>query len=544
VLTIGKIGGADADGRTVGYYTASVARGRDDYYTGKGEAAGQWFGAGAGALGLVGEVDADDFRQVVMDAVDPRTGSVLRPLVGDRPVRGFDMTFSAPKSASLLFFLGGGDVPGAVRQAHDEAVVAALGYMEREACVVRAGKAGRAGKSVGGGFVGGLFRHRTSRALDPQLHTHAVVANFAERAVDGRRVALDARVLYQQAKTGGFVYQAELRARLTEYLGVEWGPVRNGMAELAGIAVPVLAHFSKRRAAIIQATEGNGRTARQKAALETRPAKQDVDLQQLVSDWRAAAAELGCDRTELDALLGRVGERRQLGRGALGQLARELAGERGLTERASTFDRRSAVQAFCAAHPHGASVERMEHLADRFLESSHAVAVEGQPAMVGPDTIRRRDGRLVVRASGAKYTTPDMLRREARLVAAAGARKGEGSGTADAGDLARALSARRGLGAEQEAMVRSLTQSGDGVQVVRAAAGTGKTYSLDVAREAWEASGYRVVGATLSARAACELRDTGGIDSTTVAQLLSDLERGYGFSDRNPQPRHRPPTCP
>jgi len=70
---------------------------------------------------------------------------------------------------------------------------------------------------------------------------------------------------------------------------------------------------------------------------------------------------------------------------------------------------------------------------------------------------------------------------------------------------------------------------------------------LDVAREAWEAweaSGYRVVGATLSARAACELRDTGGIDSTTVAQLLSDLERGYDFSDRNPQPRHRPPTCP
>jgi len=147
-----------------------------------------------------------------MDAVDSRTGSVLRQLVGDRPVRGFDLTFSAPKSASLLFFLGGGDVPGAVRQAHDEAVAAALGYMEREACVVRAGKAGRAGKSVGGGFVGGLFRHRTSRALDPQLHTHAVVANFAERAVDGRRVALDARVLYQQAKTGGFVYQAESRA--------------------------------------------------------------------------------------------------------------------------------------------------------------------------------------------------------------------------------------------------------------------------------------------------------------------------------------------
>lgn len=93
-----------------------------------------------------------------------------------------------------------------MRQAHDEAVVAALGYMEREACVVRAGKAGRADTSVGGGFVGGLFAHRTSRALDPQLHTHAVVANFAERAVD-------ARVLYQQARPSWRLRRSRMAGR-------------------------------------------------------------------------------------------------------------------------------------------------------------------------------------------------------------------------------------------------------------------------------------------------------------------------------------------
>lgn len=90
MLTIGKIGGGDADGRTVGYYTASVARGRDDYYSGRGEAPGEWFGAGAAALGLDGEVDGEVFRAVVMDAQDPRSGVVLRRLVGERPVRGFD----------------------------------------------------------------------------------------------------------------------------------------------------------------------------------------------------------------------------------------------------------------------------------------------------------------------------------------------------------------------------------------------------------------------------------------------------------------------
>lgn len=532
MLTIGKIGGADADGRSAGYYTASVAKGRDEYYTGKGEAPGEWFGADSGALGLVGEVDADHFQAVVMDAKAP-SGEVLRSLVGDKPVRGFDLTFSAPKSASLLFFLGEGDVAGAVRQAHDEAVVAALGYMEREACVVRAGKGGRDGKTVGGGFVGGLFRHRTSRALDPQLHTHAVVANFAQRDKDGRRVALDGGALYQHAKTGGMVYQAELRARLTEYIGVEWGPVRNGMAEIAGMSPAVLGHFSKRRAAIVEAAQETSAAALQKAALDTRPAKEAADLEQLVAGWRAAAAELGLDIDALDRLLGRVGERRQPSGAVLAELGGDLAGPRGLTQRASTFDRRDALQAFAAAHPDGGTVERLEHLTDRFLASRHAVQVEGQPAVVGPDTIRRRDGSLVVRVAGAKYTTPDMLECERRLVAGAAARKGEGAGTAAEGELAAAVAARPGLGVEQEAMVRSLTRSGDGVEVVRAAAGTGKTYSLDVAREAWEASGRRVVGASLSARAACELRDTGGIDSTTVAQMVMDLERGYGFTARN-----------
>ena len=194
-LSLGKIGGADGDGRSAGYYTASVAWGRDDYYTGRGEAPGQWFGQGAAALGLEGEVDAGDFQQVVMEAVDPRSGRILRRLVREKPVCGIDLTFSCPKSVSLLFHLGGEEARAAVRQAHDEAVGAALGYMEREACVVRLGDGGKGGKEAGRGFVGAVFRHRTSRALDPQLHTHAVVANLAERS-DGRYIALDGAALF------------------------------------------------------------------------------------------------------------------------------------------------------------------------------------------------------------------------------------------------------------------------------------------------------------------------------------------------------------
>jgi len=78
MVSVGVIGGSGGDGRSAGYYTSSVAKGRDDYYTGRGEAPGEWFGAGAWALGLEGEVDADEFRKVVMEATDPVSGERLR----------------------------------------------------------------------------------------------------------------------------------------------------------------------------------------------------------------------------------------------------------------------------------------------------------------------------------------------------------------------------------------------------------------------------------------------------------------------------------
>jgi conjugative relaxase-like TrwC/TraI family protein len=126
-------------------------------------------------------------------------------------VTGFDLTFSAPKSVSVLWGLGDTEVSKAVRRAHDGAVVEALGYLERHATMARRGANGV--RRIGaGGLVAAGFRHRTSRAGDPQLHTHVLVAN-AVCGEDGRWSAPDARLLYFHARTGGFVYQAALRAR-------------------------------------------------------------------------------------------------------------------------------------------------------------------------------------------------------------------------------------------------------------------------------------------------------------------------------------------
>ncbi len=135
---------------------------------------------------------------------------------------GFDLTFRAPKSVGVLFGIGEPEVVREIVQAHEAAVGEALGYLEREACVARRGHGG-AVFVRGRGFVAAAFRHRSSRAGDPLLHTHVVVAS-ATQGPDGRWTALDGRLLYRHAKTAGFLYQAALRAEITGRLGLEWEP--------------------------------------------------------------------------------------------------------------------------------------------------------------------------------------------------------------------------------------------------------------------------------------------------------------------------------
>jgi conjugative relaxase-like TrwC/TraI family protein len=182
----------------------------------------------------------------LMDGPHPATGERLKRVGGRSKVAAFDLTFSAPKSVSVLFAIGESALAGALVAAHESAVDAALGYLEREACWVRRGRGG-VRREVGEGFVAAAYRHRMSRAEDPQLHTHVVAANMA-RGGDGRWTALDATPIYQHAKSAGYLYQAHLRAAVRERLPwVRWGPVRNGMAEIEQIAPAMLREFSTRR---------------------------------------------------------------------------------------------------------------------------------------------------------------------------------------------------------------------------------------------------------------------------------------------------------
>ena len=522
MLNIGKLG---AGGER--YYLDTVASGVEDYYTGSGEAAGYWLGAGAASLGLAGEVAAGPLR-AVLGAADPASGERLTR-AGHRRVPGFDLTFRAPKSVSVLYGLADAGTARVVREAHDVSVAAALGYLEREAGWSRRGVAGVERVRVSG-FVAAGFRHRCSRAGDPLLHTHVLVANLGQAVDDGRWRTLDARQVYRLAKTAGYAYQASLRHELTRRLGLEWGEVRNGCTDLAGVPQRVVRAFSQRRMEIEQRLAGRGESsakAAQVATLDTRRAKdRDVDAATLRQQWAVRAAALGFTRDDALALLNRTAPR-VLDADTAARLMRELAGPTGLSAQASTFTAPDVLQAFLERLPTGARVPDAEALAAAALDPGAGVAVrllDPQPAS-GGEVIRRGDGRIVPAGVVARYATPALLTIERRALQEAVARRGDGVAVATAAAVSGALAARPSLSGEQAAMVRRLTTAGAGVEVVVGKAGAGKTFALDATRAAWQASGYRVVGGALAARAAAELEAGAGIDSYTVDGLLADLDR-------------------
>jgi Ti-type conjugative transfer relaxase TraA len=499
MMSIGKLAGGPGVGR---YYIDQVAQGREDYYAGEGEAAGAWMGTGAAGLGLRGEVGEEGLARL-LEGRGPNSGLWLRSARSPNAVAGFDLTLRAPKSVSVLFGVAEPEVAGQIIRAHERAVREAFGYLEREACWTRRGRAG-AIRLPGRGFVAAAFRHRSSRAGDPLLHTHVVVAN-ATQAEDGRWTALDGRELYRHAKTAGYLYQAALRAELSRELGLRWHAAENGCADLEGVSRRVIEHFSQRRAEILELMGLRGESsarAAQVATLETRRRKDyGVPVYRLREQWRARAAEHGLDRRALTRVLRPLPNRRL----DATDLAERLEGPDGLTRDSSSFTRRDVLQAFAGHARDGATVASIESRADGFLARNGIVELEP-------------------RAGERRYSTSELLQIETAAIDHA--QRARPVPTVTERALTSALASRPSITAEQGQLMTALTRSGRAVEVVRAPAGTGKTFALDAAREAWHTSGVSVFGCALSAKAAGELRDQAAIDTTTIARLTFALEKG------------------
>jgi len=417
-------------------------------------------------------------------------------------VPGFDLTFSTPKSVSLLWGLGGPVAALEVKAAHREAVGAALDYMQREACWTRRG-AGGSEFLRGDGYLAAGYLHRSSRNGDPQLHTHVLVAN-ATRA-DGRWTRLYHPAIYDHATTASYIYEAPLRHELTRRLGVEWQPTRKGIAGIAGFADEHLRVFSTRRAEILEAS-GADASARslQVAALVTRQAKDpDLGRGELLERWRAKAGEIGLDRVKIERTFdpeARFGPSAAVARTvSVGQV------DRAVTAAASHFDRRDAIQAVAGSLPQGAPGAEVERLADAYLASDSVIQISES-------------------AKGLRYTTRRIWELEREALAAAERMRAQGPDPAGELIAARVIHARPTLKDDQREMIRRLLASPEGVAVVIGEAGSGKTFAIVAAAEGWAQAGIELLAAAPTWRAANVMRAE-GLPASSIASLLLRLDR-------------------
>ena len=525
---IGSAGGAAE------YYAA------DNYYAGGEQGPSEWGGKGASDLELSGPVEVGKFEQV-LDGKLPN-GAVIAPGADGRNP-GMDLTFSAPKSVSLVALVGG-DMR--VLEAHARAVRSVMGWAEERFATTRMGAGGQE-KVATGKLLYAMFHHDLSRALDPQIHTHVVIAN-ATRTTDGKWKAYDSLPLWKQSALFGAAYHAELRAELTKlgYRTEITDPTKHGQFEIVGLPRDVVEAFSIRalqiraKAAELGITSQRGLGA---VAERTRDAKGVGDADTARALWAEKALVHGTaigavvdaaraahrPRSLLDTvrgwgenLLSRVthafGPKPEpmmtgadkLARGApLADAYSVAAGVRHLTERAASFEPRDLLKASLGMAEHGATVRGIEARIDQLVATRTLIQARDATAQGRP---------------GEWLTTRDVVATEKAIVAAAADARGRAApvmGADAARDALAAAAEARGfkLADEQLRAGTAVLAGTDRVQLIQGDAGSGKSTLFLFLREIVEGRGGQVLGLVPQNKLKEELAPT-GLELRTVESVL------------------------
>ncbi|MDE0253309.1 MAG: relaxase domain-containing protein [Rhodospirillaceae bacterium] len=558
---------------------------RDGYYAKddpEHREASAWAGKGAEELGLTGPVDPETFRAVLEGRVPDGSGKQLGRRGRDGEILhrpGRDLTFSAPKSVSIAALVGG---DGRIVEAHDRAVAATLAWVEKHAAETRmkspdTGQMARVGNQK---IVAGTFRHDTSRNLDPQLHTHAVLANMV-RGADGKWRSMANEGLYAKQRLIGMLYRNELAAGLSKLgYGIEKSHA-DGRFEIADVPREVVAAFSTRRAEIEAAMEARGLGASadnprlaERAALMTRAAKRDIDRRELRGVWRHHAADLGFDARGLvaEAVEKSAAPEREAtaepalppgrearlatqtplepgvaphGSGGSGKAAGGLRqAELPLDGPATTTGRKPAAQSSplspdrpgeaAPPSPAAEAVEwALEHLSEREAVFARAdllaAALAHAPGAVAIGEAEREVAALekvgalhAVDLPGAEDSLSlDRTVAEERETVAL-MRAGEGRGrTPMRGWQVQGHLSRGPLTAGQKDAVKLILSGSQRMVGVQGYAGTGKTTMLNRARGLAEKKGWRMIGLAPSASAAGTLATEAGIPTETLQRFLA-----------------------
>jgi conjugative relaxase-like TrwC/TraI family protein len=485
-----------------------------DYYFRPGEPPGRWFGKGAKALGLIGFVTAEQLRPLAK-GFSP-AGRALIHNAGSKLHRpAWDLTFSAPKSVSVFWSQADRATRLRIGKLHHKAIKVALDDLNEVALFTRRGKNGMIREEARP--IVAVFEHSTSRELDPNLHSHCVLFNLAERQ-DGKFGAILSQPFYRNKLRAGAIYRAELAHLLKRELGLRIEREETGFG-IVGVPQKLVKRYSSRRTQIedhLKAKGFHSAKAASVAARRTRKAKPDrtPPRGELLRRWRKINSTFGF--TEKDA-------QRLLGRAAIATrppcLKKTIAlGVAKLLEIESYFSEQLLIRyVACEVVGEGISAARIIDEVREYLACD--------PDLVSLGTYRQE----------AQYTTREMLELEKELFALIREARNDASHRVPDAIVQRLLDERLPLGAnltddelarntEQRKAVLAMTRTTGAIKVLEGMAGTGKTYVFSIVKEAFEKAGYDVQGMALSAVAARNLEEGSGAKSQTIAKRLLQLE--------------------
>ena len=514
---VATVSGLTSSAQAASYYEA------DDYYAEGGQAPSSWEGKAAEELGLSGEVDRETFRELLDGKVEEgQLGTIRDGKLEHAP--GWDVTLSAPKSVSVMALVAGDK---RLLAAHGTAVKTALDHVGRHMAATRIRADGVVTREATGKLAIASFRHITSRAQDPQLHTHNVILNMTKGA-DGVWRSLEPRALYQLQKQVGAIYRQELAMQARE-LGYEIVPGKGSTFEIAGVPEAATAALSVRTAEIDARLEERG-TSREKAsaaekqvaALDTREAKVAVEHGKLVANWRATADTAGFTKRERTALVSSALERSASPEHQLSHADRQdRAAQRAVAFAAEKLGERQSVFSEGALHEEA---------------GQFALGKVSYAAIAGVVAASARDGDLAARtfidkrgARFAGFTTRENIENEKTILRIEANGRGQiapfASQLAAAKIVAQAAGASERAGRSwtlgQRAATAKLLSTTDRVAAVQGYAGTAKTTTVlaTYAREA-AARGVRVSALAPTAAAATVLGEALGMRGDTVARHL------------------------
>lgn len=458
-----------------------------------GEPAGKWLS------GYAGEVSHEQLLNAFRGC-DENGKELIATMNGKEHAPGWDLTFSTPKSVSAVWAAGSEELRESIAKAHAESVQEAMQYLRENAFSTRHGKGGGdEAKRVPGSACTmyiAEFEHSTTRANDPELHSHLVVMNMAKVKNEHRCLDFNMR----QKMTAGALYRCVLAEKM-QAMGFGIAEGKGGSFELVDVDKDLQAHWSKRSKQIADAV-GEGASAEKKAvaAVLTRKDKEEPDRARNFEKWTKEAKSYGFDQTKISEI--RHGK----------HAAREQIDDHDIVKK--------ALKNGIACRP--------ERITELCLNDA-AGATNAQAAFARADRVRTSMIEVKKRENGKEvtcYTTMEMVARETQMHAVAeGLNKSTGHGIKQR--LVEVAKGRKTLSADQEKMLQHCCKS-NGIAIAQGYAGSGKSYALDAVRDAYELAGYKIIGCAPSAKAVVGLQGSAGIASDTIAMTLINLNRPKG----------------